>query len=155
MVQQRGKTKMNKWDERFLRMAALVGTWSKDPSTSVGAVITDKRHRVLSVGFNGLPRGIKDDKKLLGHRENKYKTIIHAEENALFFANAPVRGCTIYVWPMPPCSSCCSKLIQCEIARVVSFIPDQEKQRRWGDSFQLAVKMFEEAGIILDLYEQF
>ena len=146
---------MNKWDERFMRMAGLVATWSKDPSTGVGAVITDARNRVLSVGFNGLPRGIDDSRQILQHRELKYKTIIHAEENALLFANAAVRGCTIYVWPMPPCSGCCSKLIQSEIARVVSFVPDLEKQKRGGDSFNIALKMFQEADIVLDLYEPF
>ena len=48
------------WDYRFLELAQLVSKWSKDPSTKVGAVIVDKNRRILSVGYNGLPKGVKD-----------------------------------------------------------------------------------------------
>ena len=51
---------MNKWDMRFLELAALVATWSKDPSTQVGAVIVDSAKRIVSVGFNGAPRGVQE-----------------------------------------------------------------------------------------------
>ena len=37
---------MSKWDMRFLGMANLVGSWSKDPSTQVGACIVDERNRI-------------------------------------------------------------------------------------------------------------
>ncbi len=144
---------MDKWDRRFLSMAELVAGWSKDPSTGIGAVITDARNRVISVGFNGLPRGIDDSELLLNNRELKYKTIIHAEENALLFANGPIRGSTVYVWPMPPCSSCCSKLIQSEVARIVSVKPSAELEERWGVSYKIAMQMFAEAGTLVDLYD--
>jgi dCMP deaminase len=52
------------WDVRFLEMAKLVSTWSKDPSTQVGAVLVDPCHRVVSLGFNGFPRAIADDARL-------------------------------------------------------------------------------------------
>lgn len=145
---------MDKWDLRFLDMAKLVASWSKDPSTGIGAVITDQRNRVLSVGFNGLPRGIDDSELLLNNRQLKYKTIIHAEENALLFANGSVRGSTVYVWPMPPCSSCCSKLIQSEVARVVSVLPTPELQERWGESYRISLDMFAEAGVQVVLFDE-
>ena len=50
---------ISKWAQRFYQMAVLVGSWSKDPSTQVGAVIT-KQNRIVSVGFNGYPHGISD-----------------------------------------------------------------------------------------------
>lgn len=47
------------WDDRFMHLALLVATWSKDPSTKVGACIVDQRKRIVSVGFNGPLRGLK------------------------------------------------------------------------------------------------
>ena len=55
---------MNGWDRKFIEMAVLVSSWSKDPSTKVGCVIADSDHAQLSEGFNGFPRGIADDERL-------------------------------------------------------------------------------------------
>ena len=51
---------LDKWDERYLALAAEIATWSKDPSTQVGAVTVGSKKEVLSQGFNGFPRGIND-----------------------------------------------------------------------------------------------
>ena len=51
---------MDKWQKRFFDLAQLVATWSKDPSSQVGAVIVDDKKRIVSVGFNGLPIGVAD-----------------------------------------------------------------------------------------------
>ena len=50
--------KLDKWDHRFLALAEHISHWSKDPSTKVGAVITHRSKRVVSMGFNGLPAGV-------------------------------------------------------------------------------------------------
>ena len=55
---------MNKWDANFLTLANTVSMFSKDPSTKVGAVIVDDDKRVISIGYNGFPKGIKDDQRL-------------------------------------------------------------------------------------------
>lgn len=81
-----------KWDRRFLKIAREVATWSKDPSTQVGAVIVDPDQRVVSLGYNGLPCGVSDSRDLLDDRVAKYATVIHAEQNALLFAARPVAG---------------------------------------------------------------
>ena len=86
------------WGRRFLHLAEHVSTWSKDPSTLVGAVIADD-NRVVSVGFNGFPRGCDDSPALYAERERKYRRVIHAEANALLFAARPLAGCTLYTWP--------------------------------------------------------
>ena len=71
---------MNKWQRRFFDLARLVATWSKDPSSQVGAVIVDDKKRIVSVGFNGLPMGVEDTDERLNVRELKYELIVHAEE---------------------------------------------------------------------------
>lgn len=140
-----------KWDERFLELAKLVGSWSKDPSTQVGAVIVDDNNRIISIGFNGFPKGIKDSEERLLDRELKYDIVIHAEANALSFANRSVEGCTMYTYPFQPCSRCAGLIIQSEIKRVVSVIhPD----KRWEKSFQIARQLFQESGIILEWIDE-
>lgn len=134
---------MSKWDSRFLSLAKEVSTWSKDPSTGVGAVIVDKDHRLVSVGFNGFPRGIKDDERL-NNRELKYEYTIHAEVNAVLFAKQPLDDCTIYVWPLPPCSRCAAILAQSGIARVVSQAVTEE---RWKESCGHGESLLKEAEV--------
>ena len=76
---------LNKWDKRFLEMAKLVASWSKDPSTQVGAVAVRNR-TVIAQGYNGLPRGMKDTHDRLTVRTLKIKRIVHAEMNAIYNA---------------------------------------------------------------------
>jgi dCMP deaminase len=49
---------MNSWDEYFIRMAMFVAQKSKDDSTKVGCVIVSPDNTVLSMGYNGFPRGV-------------------------------------------------------------------------------------------------
>ncbi len=82
---------MADWDARFLELARLVSTWSKDPSTQVGAVITRGKF-VVSLGFNGHPKGVTDSPGRLENREVKYRTIIHAEINAILTAKQDLKA---------------------------------------------------------------
>lgn len=132
-----------KWDARFMQMAQLVASWSRDPSTKVGCVIADDDHRIISVGFNGFAKGIKDDERLQD-RDLKYKLIIHAEENALLHAQKDLKGATLYCYPFLPCASCASKIIQSGIKKVVA---TDHMPERWKESFELSKKVFEEAGV--------
>lgn len=141
---------ITKWDDRFLRLAKFVSEWSLDPSTKVGSVIVDDKNRVLSVGFNGLPRGIEDSPERLNNREIKYKMVVHAERNALIFAERPLTDCTIYTWPFQPCTACSSMIIQAGITRIVSLTNETE---RWQDDFNLATEILNEAEVDLDLFD--
>lgn len=134
------------WDRRFLEMAKLISTWSKDPSTKVGAVIADKDNRIISVGYNGFPRDIVDYEEALNDRELKYQIIIHAEINAIMFANRSLKDCVLYTYPFEPCSKCASIIIQSGISKVVSK-PNTEE--RWEESFKISRKLFHEAGVEL------
>lgn len=139
-----------KWDIRFLDLAKSISTWSKDPSTKVGAVITDYENRVVSVGYNGFPKNIFDDNRL-EDRETKYKIIVHGEMNAILFANKSLEFCTLYTYPFMPCPRCTGMIIQTGIQRVVSYnnIPD-----RWKEEFDLSKYLFKEAGLELVLYDE-
>lgn len=136
---------MSDWDHRFLDMAALVSTWSKDPSTKVGAVITRGKF-VVSLGFNGHPAGVEDSTGRLHDREMKYRTIIHAELNAILSARQPLEGCTLYVVPFMPCSNCGAVIVQAGIKRVVTLESNNE---RWAESFEITRTIFAEASVDL------
>jgi len=134
-----------KWDQRFLDLARLVGSWSKDPSTQVGAVIVRPNKTIVSVGYNGFPRAVRDDSSLYQDRPTKLLRTVHAEVNAILTANQPVKGCTLYVSPLHPCANCTGIIIQAGIARVVAHMPSTPKD--WGDNFIAAAKMFDEARV--------
>lgn len=138
----------NKWDIRFMELAKFISSWSKDPSTKVGAVIIDSNHRIVSVGFNGYPQHIPDDD--LHDRERKYAKIIHAEMNALLFAQRNLEQCEIFVYPMAPCSQCASAIIQSGIHRVVTIKATEKQYERWGDKIKLTEEMFLSANVILE-----
>lgn len=139
----------NNWDKRFLILARHISTYSKDPSTQVGAVIFDKNNRVISMGYNGFPVGIKDNERIFD-RDTKLQLTIHAEMNAILFSHNNLDGSTIAVWPFPPCSSCSSCIIQSGISRVISVnnVPE-----RWRESMEKSKALLREAGREIVLYE--
>lgn len=139
----------NKWDKRFLELAAHVSSWSKDPSTQVGCVITDDDKKVVALGYNGFPKGIDDSDERLNHRETKYKYVVHSEPNAIANANGSVRGCTVYTYPFAPCSECMKILITNGIKRIVYPAASDELRARWGESLDFASGMAKEAGVEL------
>lgn len=139
-----------KWQDRFVQMSALVASWSKDPSTQVGAVITEG-NRIVSMGYNGYPHGITDSSPT-DLREVKYLKTIHAEENAILFANQSLNGCDIFVTHFP-CPNCAAKIIQTGIKRINCpyFEQDEEFLSRWGEKFEISKTMFAEAGVEINL----
>jgi len=127
-----------KWIKRWLDLAEHYASWSKDPSTKVGAVIVDDKNRLVSIGYNGMPQGLKNEDSYLNDRELKYKTIIHAEINALIFAqktHADLSKCTLYTFPFLPCSNCMSIFLQSGIKTFITLKNDSE---RWKDSFEIS-----------------
>lgn len=141
---------LDKWDERFIRMAEHISTWSRDPSTQVGSVIVRPDKTIASLGFNGLPRHIADTPERLHDRDLKMKIIIHAETNSILNAREPLTGFTIYVFPFHPCSACAAAIIQAGIKRVVCPVNDCP---RWAANFELARMMFAEAGVAVDMID--
>lgn len=139
-----------KWDKRFLGLAKTISTWSKDPSTKVGAVIVDKNRRIVSIGFNGYARGVDD---AIHERSEKLRRTIHAEENAILFARRDIEGCTIYV-THPPCGTCAAKIIQTGIERVVWLGLDDDMAERWKADIKSAFDQFMKANIKIHVYNE-
>jgi dCMP deaminase len=140
-----------KWDRRFLYQALEISKWSKDPSTQVGAVITDEYNRKISEGYNGLPMGLKDSNWNLDNRELKLSLTIHAEINAILFAQRPLKGMTLYTTHFP-CPPCAIVILQVGIARVVSYLPSKDYLSRWSEKILLSKQVFSEGGVHLYTY---
>ena len=110
------------WEAYFMGIAHLSALRSKDPSTQVGAVIVDDERKVVSIGYNGLPKGCSDDTFPWGREggmlDTKYAYVVHAELNAILNSPRPVKGCTVYV-SLFPCNECAKAIIQSGITRIV------------------------------------
>ena len=134
-----------------MQLAKEAASWSKDPSTKIGAVCIGSKGQVLSTGYNGFPRGIDDSLTRYYDRELKYKMVVHAEMNAIFNATyngVSLDGSTMYVHGLPVCSDCAKGIIQVGVKRIVM---DGSIPNRWKDSWQLTQKMFNEANVKLEL----
>lgn len=126
------------WDELFIGIAELASKRSKDPSTQHGSCIV-MNDKVLSIGYNGLPRGCDDDGvddisilpptfKYNGlhydywEKPQKYEFACHSEENAIINARTNLRGSTLYLYSEKgyyPCSTCARMIVQSGIEYLV------------------------------------
>lgn len=132
---------------RFFEIAKNVGSWSKDPSRGIGAIIVGKYEQIISQGYNGFPRGIQDTPERLNHRPTKYKYVVHAEANAIYNAihnGANLEGASIVVTGLPVCSECAKAIIQVGIKYVYM---DTKPADTWKESCELALSMFDEVGV--------
>jgi dCMP deaminase len=143
---------VGKWDQRWLDMAQLVASWSRDPSTQVGAVCVDRDLKYpLSLGYNGFARGVSDTPQRYSEREVKYAYVVHAEVNAIAQATLvgqKLRGCIMYC-TMFPCHRCTPVVINAGIKEIL--VPFAEIPERWKDSMNISMKMCREAGVKLTI----
>ena len=135
------------WDEYIMGVASLSAMRSKDPSTQVGACIVNADKRIISMGYNGMPRQCSDDEFPWDREGNpldsKYLFVCHAELNAILnSAGGSVRGCTVYT-TLFPCNECAKAIIQAGITEVV-YMSDKYATT---DSTLAAKKMFDTAGV--------
>lgn len=140
------------WDEYFMANAILVSARSKDPHNRVGACIVNDENKVLSVGYNGLTRGMNDDNfdwlssgEKTGIKKNiKDYYVVHAERNAILNCRGisdDLKGSTLYVtWY--PCCECAKEIIQAGIKKVV-YLRMYSKQ----DLVEISKIMFDAAGV--------
>ena len=136
-----------KWDQRFLELSKLIASWSKDPSTQTGAVIVSPDRTIISVGYNGFPKGMEDSPELYANREVKYSRIVHCEMNAVLNVDQSVKGCTLYTWPFASCDRCAVHMIQAGITTFVFPKLPKELEGRWAESVAKTKAYFEEAGV--------
>jgi dCMP deaminase len=108
------------WDEYFVGITEAVSRKSKDPNCPVGAVIVSQDHLVISTGYNGMARGLKDDRETLSDKLKKLNWVVHAEHNAILNAarnGVSTHGCTLYVNKFP-CFACMMVIVQAGIVRL-------------------------------------
>ena len=136
------------WESYFMGIAHLSALRSKDPNTQVGAVIVDEDKKVVSIGYNGFPKGCDDDTYPWTSEgstlESKYAYVVHAELNAILNSPRSVKGCTIYV-SLFPCHECAKAIIQSGIKCIV-YESDKYSD---SDSVQASKRMLNSAGVSL------
>ena len=121
------------WDEYFMGVAKLAGMRSKDPHSQVGSVIVSPDNKILSIGYNGFPRGCSDDEYPWAREgaalDTKYLYVTHSELNAILnYRGGNLEGSKIYV-SLFPCNECSKAIIQsgiCEIIYDDDKYPDSE-----------------------------
>ena len=111
------------WDEYFMGVSMLSGMRSKDPNTQVGACIVSEDYKILSMGYNGFPKGCSDDEfpwdREGSELETKYAYVTHSELNAILnYRGGSLEGAKIYV-SLFPCNECAKAIIQAGIKEVV------------------------------------
>lgn len=111
------------WDEYFMGVAYLSGMRSKDPNTQVGACIVSEDNKILSMGYNGLPRGCSDDEFPWAREgdplDNKYFYTTHSELNAILnYRGGSLENAKMYV-TLFPCNECAKAIIQSGIKTIV------------------------------------
>ena len=146
------------WGDKYIHLAKEISTWSKDPSTKVGAIVVGCDGQILSQGFNGFPRGIKDTPERLNNRERKYELVVHAEMNAIYNASlngVSLKDSTLYVYGLPICNECAKGIIQVGIKKVVAMRPTVYNTS-WKESNKNAEKLFAEAEVmyLIDVEEE-
>lgn len=126
--------RQRKWDLRYIELAHVVATWSKDPSTKVGAVLVRPNNSVASTGFNGFPPGHDDSAELYLDRAYKYQHVVHAEVNALKFLDQPATGFTLYT-SFPCCPDCVAEAGTRGVARIVTPPLPEGRDPAWTDEW--------------------
>lgn len=111
------------WDEYFMGVSHLSGMRSKDPNTQVGACIVSDDNKILSMGYNGFPKGCSDDdfpwEREGEELETKYPFVTHSELNAILnYRGGSLEGAKIYV-SLFPCNECAKAIIQAGIKTIV------------------------------------
>ena len=138
---------------KFLPDAEAARGRSKDRSTKVGAVVLDDDFNIRASGYNGLPRGCDDNVEARHERPTKYLWASHAEENCV--ANAArigvsLKGCTLLVTSLFPCTTCSRLIIQSGIKRILA--PRIVDNSRWDEQAKVAYEMLTEAGVEILYY---
>jgi len=137
------------WTEYYMRHQYLASEKSKDPSTKIGAALV-RGDNIVSIGYNGFPRGIEDTQERLNNREEKYFYVVHAEANAILNAarnGIATKGSVLYTSGMP-CNECAKSIIQAGIQTVVLHKQYPSLSHgKWNKSVSKALEMFNEAGI--------
>ena len=106
-----------------MKTAQNYATLSTAKRAQVGCVLV-KDHRIISIGYNGMPSGWSNDCETTDEYGNNLKTkeeVLHAETNAIAKvaqSNESAKGATLYT-TCAPCLHCAKIIYQAGISRVV------------------------------------
>ena len=142
------------WDQYFMGVAELSSLRSKDPNTQVGCCIASPDNKIYSLGYNGMPRGLSDDKfpwdnKSKNLMDTKYPYVCHSELNAILnFTGHSLKGCRLYV-TLFPCNECAKAIVQSGIVEVIY------RDMLYPNTIQtkVAKKMFKAAKVKITKYK--
>lgn len=142
------------WDEYFMGVALLSAQRSKDENTQVGACIVNDDNKILSVGYNGMPIGCKDEEMPWGRQgesslDTKYLYVCHAELNAILNNDSgTLKDAIIYV-TLFPCNECTKAIIQSGIKEIV-YLSDKYADT---DSIKASKRMLDMVGVKYRQYD--
>ena len=142
------------WDEYFMGVAKLAAMRSKDPNSQVGCCIVSEDNKILSIGYNGFPRGCSDEQFPWSRDDEdplktKYIYVTHSELNAILnFRGGTLQGSRLYV-SLFPCNECANAIIQAGIRKVIYDCDKYDKT----PSVIASKMMFQAAGVAFQKYE--
>ena len=144
------------WDEYFMGVAELSGKRSKDPSTQVGACIVSEDNKILSMGYNGFPKGCSDDEFPWGKEceesdpyNAKYFYTTHSELNAILnYRGGSLDDAKLYV-SLFPCNECAKAIIQSGIREII-YLSDKYAD---SDAVIASKRILQMAGVRLRQYQ--
>ena len=147
---------------KFLPDAIAAARRSKDRSTRVGAVVVDDDYNMRISGYNGFARGVNDEIDARHERPAKYRWTSHSEENCVAQAariGVSLRGCTLILTSLFPCTTCSRLIIQSGIKRVIApefNMPGKLSEGRvdWDEEAQTAMEMLVEGGVQIWTYTE-
>jgi dCMP deaminase len=143
------------WDELFMRHVYLIATKSKDPRTRIGAILV-KDGVIISEGYNGIARGVKDLPERYNNKEIKYAFVVHGEANSVLNAirhGTNTTGSICYTQGIP-CNECAKVLIQAGIKEVVVHKQWPAMNQKWLNSIKITKTMFRESGVKIRIFSQ-
>jgi dCMP deaminase len=140
------------WIDYFMGIAQAVSVRSKDPNTQVGSVLTDAEHRIIAVGYNGFPQGVRETSPRWTP-EQKDNYVIHSEDNCLLNAaraGVSTKGSTLYC-TLAPCPACARKVIASGVGTVYfprsSIMARLEARPELVESHNFSMNLFMESRV--------
>lgn len=135
------------WDEAFIALCKLISLRSKDKYRRNGSCIVDDKNRILSMGYNGLPFGCRDEDFPNEINESYYNSkeayTVSSIINAILIGRRNIEGSTLYTTDFPDSDS--TKMIIQNGIKKVYYIYDEFNNT---DDYKASLKMLKESNII-------
>ena len=136
------------WNNYFMELAKVSAQRSKDNNRQVGTCIVDSDNNILSLGYNGLPKGMKDTPEIWDNNV-KHLYVVHSELNAILNSHCNLQGSILYC-TLFPCNECAKAIVQAGIKKVVYL--DEFKPEK--DYMKASIEILTNAGVIIERYNR-